>query len=172
MISKVLKNPLGIKDDVSLTAQQAELVSAIEEYDLWFVAERLETKGVLTPHLINECIIEFKKYMALCGLGYKDLSVISPEIDEVWHNFILFTREYNKFCESVFGKFIHHTPSTSRNPMAFDNGMSFVIAYNRTFGELPAIWHGEKLKHLLTHGHGTDDSGDPCAVASCSKNDD
>lgn len=31
-------------------------------------------------------------------------------VDVLWHQFILFTREYSAFCEEHFGIFIHHAP--------------------------------------------------------------
>ena len=34
----------------------------------------------------------------------------SPLHDEGWHIFLLFTREYAKFCQEMFGLFVHHTP--------------------------------------------------------------
>ena len=33
-------------------------------------------------------------------------------IDEMWHTFILFTRDYHNFCYKYFSRFIHHTPLT------------------------------------------------------------
>ena len=36
-------------------------------------------------------------------------------IDEMWHNFILFTKDYNDFCNKYFGKYIHHQPSTKED---------------------------------------------------------
>lgn len=36
--------------------------------------------------------------------------VPSPLIDEGWHTFILFTRDYQEFCHKYFGVFIHHRP--------------------------------------------------------------
>lgn len=33
-------------------------------------------------------------------------------LDEMWHTFILFTRDYTDFCERYFGYYLHHTPST------------------------------------------------------------
>lgn len=38
--------------------------------------------------------------------------VPSRSIDALWHNFILHTKEYEKFCYKYFGGFIHHTPGT------------------------------------------------------------
>ena len=33
-------------------------------------------------------------------------------LDEMWHNFILFTRVYQDFCLSYFGVFLHHIPAS------------------------------------------------------------
>lgn len=33
-------------------------------------------------------------------------------LDEMWHNFILFTREYAVFCQNHFGGYNHHNPAT------------------------------------------------------------
>jgi hypothetical protein len=35
-------------------------------------------------------------------------------IDEMWHNFILFTKLYHEYCLSKFGFFIHHNPTPKR----------------------------------------------------------
>ena len=34
------------------------------------------------------------------------------EIDDMWHTFILFTKEYREFCIKYFDKFIDHSPKT------------------------------------------------------------
>lgn len=36
-------------------------------------------------------------------------------IDEMWHNFILYTRDYADFCNNFFGHFIHHEPDLAIN---------------------------------------------------------
>jgi hypothetical protein len=33
------------------------------------------------------------------------------EIDQMWHEFILFTKDYQDFCWQYFGAFIHHLPN-------------------------------------------------------------
>src|SRR5215510_12354610 len=33
-------------------------------------------------------------------------------IDDMWHTFILFTRDYTDFCTRHFGQYIHHQPVT------------------------------------------------------------
>lgn len=37
------------------------------------------------------------------------------QIDEMWHTFLLFTKDYTNFCKDYFGCFIHHIPETSKN---------------------------------------------------------
>lgn len=32
------------------------------------------------------------------------------EIDQMWHLFLLYTREYADFCQRYFGEFLHHQP--------------------------------------------------------------
>lgn len=32
--------------------------------------------------------------------------------DEMWHTFVLFTKEYAAFCEKYVGRFCHHAPTT------------------------------------------------------------
>src|SRR5215813_80179 len=42
-------------------------------------------------------------------IGY----AMTPEIakiDDMWHAFVLFTRDYAAFCEHYFGLFLHHVP--------------------------------------------------------------
>jgi hypothetical protein len=31
-------------------------------------------------------------------------------VDDLWHQFILYTHEYQQFCAEAFGRFMHHTP--------------------------------------------------------------
>ncbi|MEJ7658804.1 MAG: hypothetical protein WKG07_03825 [Hymenobacter sp.] len=35
-------------------------------------------------------------------------------IDEMWHNFILFTPAYHAFCQAHFQKYLHHVPATKQ----------------------------------------------------------
>lgn len=37
------------------------------------------------------------------------------DMDEIWHCFILFTRDYHKFCNKYFGCYIHHIPDMALN---------------------------------------------------------
>lgn len=51
-------------------------------------------------------------FLTLCG-DDPDAGRYSPSplIDIGWHTFILYTQEYERFCRTVAGHFIHHNPS-------------------------------------------------------------
>jgi hypothetical protein len=153
---------LELSVKITLTVEQQQRVKKISDYDLWFVAERLKRAG-LSAEQIESGVTEFKKYMTLFALGYEELGMVSHDVDEVWHRFILFTEEYTKFCDSIFGKYIHHAPNTSRNPrLSRECVVNFSDAYTRVFGPLPSIWASEELKLTLSGSALT--SGD-CTVA-------
>lgn len=43
--------------------------------------------------------------------GYLYVSMPSQVVDYLWHEFILYTRNYELFCKQAFGRFFHHTPA-------------------------------------------------------------
>jgi hypothetical protein len=49
------------------------------------------------------------------GVGASFNLVVTPGlriIDEMWHTFLLFTRDYRAFCGEHFGSFLDHGPTT------------------------------------------------------------
>ncbi|MDE1465610.1 glycine-rich domain-containing protein [Spartinivicinus poritis] len=68
------------------------------------------------PHLTDEHIHQVKKalcqYLIICAKARKKVvSMPSQVVDLAWHEFILFTKRYQEFCEKAFGYFLHHTPA-------------------------------------------------------------
>jgi hypothetical protein len=48
----------------------------------------------------------------------------SQVVDDAWHEFILFTRQYQQFCERGLGRFLHHTPAEAmRSPTDAQDGI-------------------------------------------------
>jgi hypothetical protein len=43
--------------------------------------------------------------------GRQHVSMPSQVADDLWHQFILYTRNYDAFCRRAFGRFMHHTPA-------------------------------------------------------------
>jgi hypothetical protein len=50
-------------------------------------------------------------FIAYLMSGKRHVSMPSVVADDLWHEFILYTREYQRFCRRAFGRFLHHTPA-------------------------------------------------------------
>jgi hypothetical protein len=50
-------------------------------------------------------------FIAYLTNGKRFVSMPSQVADDLWHEFILYTREYDAFCRRAFGEFLHHTPA-------------------------------------------------------------
>jgi len=67
------------------------------------------------PHLaepqLDLVVEQLRGYFQLCRQTRALLAMPSQAVDVAWHEFILATRQYQRFCERGFGRFLHHTPA-------------------------------------------------------------
>ena len=92
---------------------------------------------------------ELKKFLFICGVTNEALTP-SRRLDEIWHQFILFTGDYMRFCSKFFGRMIHHRPDVDFTPRTKEvNDMAYERAYSIAtdeFGELdPEFWMSPHL---------------------------
>jgi hypothetical protein len=53
-----------------------------------------------------------RDYFYICHQAqHRGVAMPSQLVDDVWHEFILFTRSYQLFCQKALGHFLHHTPA-------------------------------------------------------------
>lgn len=50
-------------------------------------------------------------FLAHLKSGRRYVSMPSQVVDDLWHEFILYTKNYEAFCGKAFGRFLHHTPA-------------------------------------------------------------
>jgi hypothetical protein len=50
-------------------------------------------------------------FIAYLMSGRRFVSMPSRVADDLWHEFILYTRDNQRFCRKAFGTFMHHTPA-------------------------------------------------------------
>lgn len=50
-------------------------------------------------------------FLAYAMSGRRFVSMPSQVADDLWHEFILYTKHYEAFCRKAFGRFMHHTPA-------------------------------------------------------------
>lgn len=76
------------------------------------VLSRFTDLFAVTDEAAEDIFTEMKKFLFISrmpGVFIPDELLI---VDEMWHNFILFTKEYQDFCSFYFGQYLHHTPAT------------------------------------------------------------
>ncbi|SFV66705.1 hypothetical protein MNB_SV-13-1150 [hydrothermal vent metagenome] len=74
------------------------------------------------PHLkekdLDKVLLGLKDFFIFSNQAkLKSLSMPSQVVDLAWHEFILFTHEYEIFCKKAFGKFYHHVPLINSQTM-------------------------------------------------------
>lgn len=122
---------------------------------LAFRAEYLEHKllalGVVATAAEAAALFqEVKKYLVLSQLSEAPVPMISARVDEVWHQFVLFTRQYHEFCQEFAGHYLHHEPRESPVGVLTGGGprplriVEFAELYARWFGPLPSFWYDER----------------------------
>jgi hypothetical protein len=78
-----------------------------------FLDKRLATRRPELSEVQRLLVFEaLREYFQLCRAARKGMVAMpSQVVDDAWHEFILFTRQYQRFCVSSFGRFLHHTPA-------------------------------------------------------------
>lgn len=91
----------------------------------------------------------------LCALDKSKGYAIRNPIDEMWHTFIIFTKDYFDFCRLLGKAYLHHAPTEESTRKAsaksrFDSYMELLSDYESAFGYEPPkdIWPESGLKPL------------------------
>lgn len=96
----------------------------------------------------EEALQELMKYIWLCYKHKADKTIYPcndsleftcvmhaemKEIDNMWHTFLLFTRDYQQFCQDYLqGEFFHHDPIVETNNMTeekYEKELSLYLSY-------------------------------------------
>lgn len=90
---------------------QAEIIEQIMDYQMPEVIKRCKKDFNYTDDDMRIIEREFKRFIVMSVI-LKDtgIGMYSKDVDNLWHSFILFTKEYTDFCTTFNGKFIHHVP--------------------------------------------------------------
>lgn len=72
----------------------------------------LKRRPELTPAQVALTFDGLRQYFEICLDARKQMaSMPSQAVDDLWHEFILYTRNYQAFCNRAFGRYLHHTPA-------------------------------------------------------------
>jgi len=120
---------------MSTQVQKTESYSEIEDLDLKDIVTRLvKAQKWKRKHAIKACKL-YKNFLHLKKKFPNIHLVPSTDIDEVWHNHILFTNKYMFDSEKIFGKLMHHNPLSESDADLQNNENAFEITQQLYFQE-------------------------------------
>ncbi len=129
-----------------LTHNSADLAKALS-YSNARLLERYKRNHPNNRLPAENALDELIKYLWLCAKHRQDRSTFPDnedlnfpcnmypemkEIDDMWHTFLLFTQDYQDFCYTYLGHFIHHLPKNPNDivvPEVFEVELSRFLSY-------------------------------------------
>jgi len=115
------------------------------EYDLDFITKRFGEEHGLAADKAKLYEREMKRYFLLRFTQKRRYGMMGM-VDDYWHLFIIYTKQYHEFCEKAFGAYLHHSPAVApdNNVTSGENILyiRFLVDYYRFFKEVPPeeIW--------------------------------
>lgn len=94
-----------------------EACAYVDQLDLNYLIEVMCGEKYPLPRWQREqaeqCCRQYKNFLLLQKKYIKNTIVPTRDIDEVWHNHILYTKNYFKDCLKIYGHYLHHQPAVS-----------------------------------------------------------
>lgn len=79
------------------------------------VEERVRKENKLKESEYEWRLLDLKRYFILTSL-LKESPMFSEKVDELWHQMLMFTREYDDFSKKYLGTILHHSPNENILP--------------------------------------------------------
>lgn len=84
--------------------------SVILNYRNDAVIQRFSQEQNLSLAESEECFVEMLRFLIHTNKSNQPCSP-SKRVDEMWHTFIIYTKDYRNFCYEYLGQFIDHVPN-------------------------------------------------------------
>ncbi|GKU76182.1 hypothetical protein [Paenibacillus sp. L3-i20] len=108
-----IPHQLGINPTIpQLITIVEQLEKALDDTYMTLVRQRLISKYNYSNQKYDWMLLELKRFFILTSV-MKDVPMYSEDVDVIWHEMILHTRDYEVFCSNYCGHFIHHQPTVT-----------------------------------------------------------
>ena len=98
--------------DKSHDTPLARAVASLATLDLTAVKRKVVDDKGWSEKIADYAELRYRRFLCMHLINPPLLLVPPPDIDAFWHQHILFTREYARDCERLFGGFLHHSPAS------------------------------------------------------------
>jgi hypothetical protein len=79
------------------------------------VEERVRKEIKLKENEYSWRLLDLKRYFIMTSL-LKESPMFSEKVDDLWHQMLMFTREYDDFSKKYLGSTLHHSPNLKKSP--------------------------------------------------------
>ena len=118
-----------------------EAKSYLDQLDLQYIVDTMCSPAYPLPRWTvqdaTKCCQLYKNFLLLHKIHLGVSLVPTREMDEFWHNHILYTEQYIKDCLNIFGRYLHHrpaSPSDNLDTLLEDYSMTKTL-YREAFNE-------------------------------------
>lgn len=99
---------LGLREEVSYQQTILQLEKSYNKHFANKLKIRIQQEY---PHMktleYRWKLIELKRYFIMASL-LKQVPMFSDEVDDLWHEMLMFTKSYADFCAELMGSTVHH----------------------------------------------------------------
>ncbi|MBX9976009.1 hypothetical protein [Cytobacillus firmus] len=106
---------LDIKPIKGLKKLSDHLEKSLSKSYMANVEERVIKEIKLKENEYSWRLLDLKRYFILTSL-LKESPMFSGKVDDLWHQMLMFTREYDDFSKEYLGSTLHHSPNLNKSP--------------------------------------------------------
>ncbi|MGG3452035.1 hypothetical protein ABER98_19675 [Domibacillus aminovorans] len=106
---------IEVKQIKGLKKLSDDLEKSLGESYMKNVEERVKKENKLKENEYKWRLLDLKRYFILTSL-LKESPMFSEKVDELWHQMLMFTREYDDFSKKYLGSILHHSPNVKESP--------------------------------------------------------
>lgn len=106
------------------------------------IFNRMMTEVTPDYREVIQLIHEQKRFLMMTKV-MKQVPMFSKDVDEVWHQMLMFTRSYESFCQSFAGEMIHHEPNLSGEDspnIRFHFDLMYTLLFHETKKHSEKVW--------------------------------
>jgi hypothetical protein len=124
-----------------MTVSLHEAKLYLQTLNLSYIIEAMCAESYPLPRWVKAdaeyCCQLYKNFLYLQKKHHPAGLVPTKEIDEFWHNHILYTKQYTYDCEQIFGHYLHHEPASPSEELQVlvDQFLQTKQFYLEEFGE-------------------------------------
>lgn len=146
----------------------SDVIAIADQFPMERIIDRYARDYDVTRGTAERHARELRRFLVLCAMNPDRRYGMRGNVDDIWHTFLIYSRDYADFCEKVAGTFIHHVPEEdsdggddSRRLESRESYDRTLSDYQTTFGESPPedIWPRLSLANKVT---GSEACGTSC----------